>query len=30
MKDKDSVSKIWKVHSRLGKYFLDEIAKRKK
>lgn len=30
MKDKDSVGKIWRVHSRLGKYFLDEADSRTK
>ena len=29
MKDKDSADKIWRVHSALGKYFLEEINKKK-
>ena len=28
MKDKHSAEKIWKIHNRLGKYFLDEMRGR--
>ena len=30
MEDRGSVGKIWKVHKRIGKYFLEEMQERTK
>ena len=30
MEDKASAGKLWKIHKRLGKYFLEEMQKRTK